>query len=209
MLKKRILQLCATCLLMFALCLIVGCNKKEETSTSAEPAQSSAPPAVSAQPPAPAAAPPADSAGVPSPATAAPPSGPAPPASSQAAPAALASTEGELPGITVTVQELKRSSTTVTLKLMYINHSSTDLSFYGAFGSNDLDYVHLIDLSGKKKYFVVKDSSGQCLCSNALNQLPAGSQKPLWAKFPPIPDDVKKITIEMPRFPPLEDVPIS
>jgi hypothetical protein len=121
---------------------------------------------------------------------------------------ALASTEGEAPGITLAVQELKRSSTGVTLKIMYINRTPKDVDMVWLAGNRDLSAIHLLDMRDKKKYFVVKDSEGHCVCSAGFSLGPE-AQLPLWAKFPPVPEDVQKITVEAPHFPPLEDVPIS
>jgi hypothetical protein len=190
MCKMKILHVWVT--LLATTLLFVGCSNKEQASTPApERAQPSAPAPEAKQPapPAPAAVPGS--------------------ASSQPAATALASSEGELPGITVTLQELKRAPNSVTLKLTFINHSNTPLSFYDAFGESDLRHIHLVDMVGKKKYFVVQDSHGDCLCSRQLKELSPGAQVALWAKFPPVPDEVQKITVEIPHFPPLEDLPIS
>jgi hypothetical protein len=194
MVNARVLHVSATCVVSSL--ILIGCSNKERSqapppNTSQSSAASSS---QQAQPPAPA------------PATSA--SGNPATAPSQPTPAALASTEGEVPGVTLAVQELKRSSTGVTLKMMYINRTPKDVDMVFLAGGRDLSGVHLLDMSGKKKYFVVKDSEGHCVCSSGFS-LGAGAQLPLWAKFPPVPEDVQKITVEAPHFPPLEDVPIS
>ena len=186
-------------------CVTVGCGKKEETAAAgSRPVQPPTPVTQSQpQPPAPA----------PSPATTTPsatqPAATAPSASQSTTPA-LASTEGEMPGVTVSIQDLKRTATAVTLKMVYINRTPKDVDMVWLLNMRrDLGDVHLLDTTGKKKYFVVTDSEGNCVCSSGLNGLSAGAQLLVWAKFPPVPDDVQKITVEVPRFPPLEDVPIS
>lgn len=157
-------------------------------------------------------------------ATPAPAPAPAPvPAASavpQPQPAAASSnalpTQGEYPGITVTIQELKRSSSALTLKFVMANQSKQDFGFGANFRetTGDSDWgsiggVHLIDGTNKKKYFVMRDSDRACLCSRNIPNIAAGSQAVLWAKFPVPPDDVQKITVEIPHFPPFEDVAIS
>jgi hypothetical protein len=67
----------------------------------------------------------------------------------------------------------------------------------------------LIDGTNKKKYFVMRDGDGACLCSRNVPAIATGSQAVLWAKFPVPPDDVQKITVEIPHFPPFEDVPLT
>lgn len=131
---------------------------------------------------------------------------------------AIATADGDLPGIRVEIQELKRTSgDTVTLKFAMINDSDKELKFgitFGEEGKSGYDYysiggVHMIDAAGKKKYFVVRDTEQQCLCSRNLNNIASKSRVPLWAKFPAPPGDVQKITLVVPHFIPMDDVPIS
>ncbi len=131
---------------------------------------------------------------------------------------AIATADGDMPGIRVEVQELKRNSGgTVTLKFAMINDSDKDLSFGYSFGDPDYsikDYggiggVHLIDAVGKKKYFVARDTDTACLCSRSVPTIDAKSRANLWAKFPAPPEDVQKITVVIPHFTPMDDVSIS
>jgi hypothetical protein len=125
---------------------------------------------------------------------------------------ALPSTQGEFPGLTLTVQELKRSSNALTLK--FVLQAKDGFAFHYDFGEGGKEFgsiggIHLIDAANKKKYFVVRDADGACVCSSNIANIAAGSQSVLWAKFPAPPDDVQKITVEIPHFPPFEDVPIT
>ena len=132
-------------------------------------------------------------------------------------PAILATTDGENPGIRVEVVELKRvSGGTVNLKFILINEGEKNMDFGYAFGEggstidfNSIGGVHLIDAAGKKKYFVIRDSEKKCLCSQGLKSVASKSQMNLWAKFPAPPDNVEKITVVIPHFMPMDDVPIS
>jgi len=136
--------------------------------------------------------------------------------SSTSPPAAASSTalptQGEYPGITVTIQELKRSSNALTLRFVMANNSNQSFATYYYFfesQAHSVDGIHLIDPVGKKKYFVVRDSDGACVCSREVQSIAPGAQSVLWAKFPAPPDEVQKITVEIPHFPPFEDVPVS
>ena len=128
---------------------------------------------------------------------------------------AIATADGDLPGAKVEVQELKRSAGTVMLKFAMINNSDKALSFGYAFGDGTGDYgtvggINLIDSIGKKKYFVVRDTENTCACSRGLSRdIAPGSRANLWAKFPAPPDDVQKISVVIPHFTPMDDVPIS
>jgi hypothetical protein len=136
----------------------------------------------------------------------------------QAAPAkgALATADGEKPGSRVEIQELKRGSGgTVMLRFTLINDSGDKFVFANQFiqpgvnESNTIGGVHLIDPVGKKKYLVVRDSQNNCDCSRKLMDLKPKSSINLWARFPAPPDNVEKINVVIPRFSPLDDVPIS
>src|SRR5713226_4799374 len=132
-----------------AVLAVTGCSNKEAPAPA--PAPSLEAPAQS--PAAPVAA---------TPATPPPPSTPA-----------VATADGETPGIKAEIQELKRNSGgTVTLKLTLVNSSSKDLGFGYNFGDPDhhikdhgsVGGISLIDAVNKKKYLVARDSEDTCLC---------------------------------------------
>jgi hypothetical protein len=124
------------------------------------------------------------------------------------APIATAESDSGKP-VRVEVMQLKRSSGgTVDLRLALVNDSDLELHYGGNFDSQ-LDYVSLIDLAGKRKYFVVKDGEGNCVCSSNVFKLEARSRANMWARFPAPPDDVERLSIAIPRFAPMDDVPLS
>jgi len=139
---------------------------------------------------------------------------PAPKSGSQPSSAVLATTDGEFPDIRIEVQELKRTSGgTVTLKFAVINDSGQKFFLGGKLGGSSYGYnvsgVDLVDAAGKKKYLVILDSEKKCLCSTIEGELEPKSRIKVYAKFPAPPEGVKKITIEIPHFTPMEDVSIS
>ena len=156
----------------------------------------------------------------PRPASEAPAAAPAPPAATSSqgaspapvtpqpaasAPPSLASAEGEQPGLRIEVQELKRTEGgTLTLRLAFVNTGGRT-----QFNVGNLDEINLIDVVGKKKYFVVRDTQDVCLCSRDISSLDADARANVWAKFPAPPEDVQKITVVVPQFQPLEGIPIS
>lgn len=160
--------------------------------------------------------------------------GVAPPAVSTAAPAldqapaaaatpaatsnGIATADGEESGVKVVVQELKRGSAdTATLKFTIINGSNKSFGFKYAMADpkheiadfGTVGGVQLIDEAGKKKYFVVRDTQNKCLCSQKVTDIKPGSSKNLWAKFPAPPAKVQKVSVVIPHFEPMDDVPIS
>ncbi len=147
-------------------------------------------------------------------------SAPATPGGGTSAPlvAAIATADGEKAGTRVDITELKRSSdNTLTLKFVMVNDSDNRLGFGYDFGdkANEIkDFasiggVNLVDGAGKKKYFVVRDTENNCVCSRDLKDMPPHGRTNLWAKFPAPPDDVQKISIVIPHFGPIDDAPIS
>ena len=186
-------------LMVLSLLLIFwGCTKKEET----KPANSTNQTAQSAE-------------STPAKVGEAVPAGVPPGASSAAS---IATADGEKAGTRVEVTELKRASdNTVTLKFAMVNDGSDRhaISYdYGDGQQGATDYatiggVTLVDGANKKKYFVVRDSENNCICSRGLKDIPASSRANLWAKFPAPPDDVQKISIVIPHFGPIDDVPIG
>lgn len=171
-----------------------GCTKAEETkpvSSKNEPAQTAQKAAETANAP-----------------------------SSPAAPAAavIATADGEKAGTRVDISELKRSGeNTVTLKFALVNDSPDRVSFGYDYGDPDhsikdissIGGVTLIDGANKKKYFVVRDTENNCLCSRDLKDIPAKSRGNVWAKFPAPPNDVQKLSVVIPHFGPIDDVAIS
>ena len=68
--------------------------------------------------------------------------------------------------------------------------------------------VHLIDPEGKKKYFVARDSEGKCVCS-AFVPLKPGERVNHWGRFAAPPETVERLTVVIPPFAPMDDVPVS
>ena len=132
---------------------------------------------------------------------------------------AIASADGEKSGTHIDITELKRSSGgTVSLKLVLSNAGPERLGVNGDWlGDNhvskdsyrDVSGIHLLDPVNKKKYFVVTDAERRCVCSKGIEDVAVGGKVNLWAKFPAPPPEVTKVTIEIPHFQPMDDVPIG
>jgi hypothetical protein len=128
----------------------------------------------------------------------------------------LGSGDGEQGGTRAVITDLKRGGSTVTLKFTIYNNSNaplyTGMRFkadgYKENGSRGFSGIHLIDSVSKKKYFAVADSDGNCVCSEHVDDINPKTQASLWAKFPAPPENIQKITVEIPHFVPIDDVPI-
>ena len=117
-------------------------------------------------------------------------------------------------GVRVDIQELKRNNGTTTLKFVMINESDSTFGSGCAFretayeNCGRISGVYLFDVAEKKKYSVVRDANGKCVCGE-IDELPSKSRVTLWAKFPAVPENVRKIGVVIPHFVPMDDVPIG
>ena len=128
----------------------------------------------------------------------------------------IATTDGESPGLSLQVQELKVSNGTVMMKFTVANDTAGGFEPYtlrdqaiAKADGNAVSGIYLVDVPNKKKYFVVTDTDGHCVCSRETSAIPSKSSANLWAKFPAPPDSVTKIGVVVPHFLPMDDVPLS
>jgi hypothetical protein len=73
----------------------------------------------------------------------------------------------------------------------------------------DWPQIYYIDPAENKKYGYLTDANGGKILDVFWGDLPAGQQRGNWAKFPAPPPTSNKISVNIPKFPPFEDVPIS
>ena len=123
--------------------------------------------------------------------------------------------EGTDPGISVVIQDLKRDeSNSVTLRFQLVNesgkpfHAGCKWREASNRACDEIGGVHLIDNANKKKYLVVRDAAGKCVCA-VVREVKAGARANLWAKFAAPPANVEKITVVVPDFQPIDSVPIA
>lgn len=69
--------------------------------------------------------------------------------------------------------------------------------------------IYYIDPAENKKYGFLTDSEGNRIMDVFWGDLAGGQQRANWAKFPAPPPTSNKISVNIPKFPPFEDVPIS
>jgi hypothetical protein len=125
--------------------------------------------------------------------------------SAPAQPSALIG-DGVKSGQRIEIRDLKRDDGgTVTLRFQLINDGEKDtISCCGI-----VDNVYLIDAANKKKYLVVRDAQGNCVCATGLPILGKGDRANAWAKFQAPPDGVQRVMVVVPGFEPVEAVPVT
>ena len=148
-----------------------------------------------------------------------------PPQQQPAAPAvaqpakSLAEADFEVGGVKVAVLELKRTSTGITARWQYRNETDGEVkaSLGGTVGGDNQRLprnAYLLDAATKTKYGVEKDTDGKLVAAQHGEFVHAVTLKAkqtvnTWAKFPPLPETSKRVTLIVAGAPPFEDLPLE
>jgi hypothetical protein len=60
----------------------------------------------------------------------------------------------------------------------------------------------LVDEAGKKRYYVLRDTEGKCLCTMGLIGIQPKESRPFFAQFPSPPETTTSVEFELPTMPP-------
>ncbi|MFD7263206.1 hypothetical protein [Streptomyces sp. NPDC059874] len=60
--------------------------------------------------------------------------------------------------------------------------------------------VNLVDKAGKKRYYVLRDTEGRCLCTTGVAIIEAGQSVPFFAQFPAPPVTTTEVEFNFPTF---------
>ena len=108
------------------------------------------------------------------------------------------------PNLRCDVLEVKRVSGGALLARWRIVNTGTKAVSYD-YGWDDIYYI---DPAGNKKYsYLTLD--GKRILDMWSGSLPPGEQRVMWAKYPAPPPTSKRISLNIPKFTPFEDVPVS
>ncbi|MFD9502063.1 hypothetical protein [Streptomyces sp. NPDC060035] len=58
----------------------------------------------------------------------------------------------------------------------------------------------LVDREGKKRYLILRDTDGRCLCTK-FEGLPPGGEAPFFAQFPAPPETTSEVEFQIPTMP--------
>ncbi|MGD9484867.1 hypothetical protein WDH52_16675 [Streptomyces sp. TRM70308] len=61
----------------------------------------------------------------------------------------------------------------------------------------------IVDKEGKKRYMVLRDTDGQCLCTTGI-RIASGDSTPIFAQFPAPPEDVTQVEFNVPSMSPAD-----
>ncbi|MER5947176.1 hypothetical protein ABT127_14015 [Streptomyces sp. NPDC001904] len=62
----------------------------------------------------------------------------------------------------------------------------------------------LVDEAGKKKYLVLRDTEGRCLCTKFQGGVPQGDTTEWFAQFPAPPQGTTSVQLQVPTMPPAQ-----
>jgi hypothetical protein len=142
-----------------------------------------------------------------------PPPSPAPPPVVRAV---LAEADCANPRVRVQVTEVVRTAPeAVTVKFRLLNPDKTAPvsvgdSFADAPGeAGSIGGVHLVDSTGLRKVFVLRDDQGRPLCSVNLGPIPPGGALEAWARFPAPAPDATRVGVQVPGLAAFRDLPVA
>jgi hypothetical protein len=138
----------------------------------------------------------------------------------------LATAEGTPPFAELEIVDLRRVGDTVTVEFAIITDDSQDGATivdifaapedqFGADGisiTSDRRYhvsgVTLVDHVNRKRHLVLRDSTGRCLCTDFGGSAEGSTRHMHSAQFPAPPEDVDTMTVQVPLFPAVDNVPL-
>ncbi|MFB6810672.1 hypothetical protein [Streptomyces sp. NPDC056387] len=67
-------------------------------------------------------------------------------------------------------------------------------------GGESVAGATLVDKAGKKRYYVLRDTEGRCLCTTGVSRVKAGATIPFFAQFPAPPAGTTEVDFNLPTF---------
>ncbi|MEU8351500.1 hypothetical protein AB0C60_19085, partial [Streptomyces sp. NPDC048845] len=58
----------------------------------------------------------------------------------------------------------------------------------------------LVDQQGKKRYYVLRDTEGRCLCTTGITKVEPGEEVAIFAQFPAPPEGTEQVEFTLPTF---------
>ncbi|MEU9236498.1 hypothetical protein [Streptomyces subrutilus] len=126
---------------------------------------------------------------------------------SSAPPQVLATLNGEA-GVVLTINSAARDAGGfLTVSGQIKNTGDKAFGNTAAWRGNELNAsgvsvagVNLVDKAGKKRYYVLRDTEGRCLCTTGVVIIEAGQSVPFFAQFPAPPATTSEVEFNFPTF---------
>ncbi|MFF5974148.1 hypothetical protein ACFY7C_21755 [Streptomyces sp. NPDC012769] len=94
--------------------------------------------------------------------------------------------------------ELKNTSDDIAVISSHLSGDETEIIKHG----NSLGGATLLDSTGKKRYYVLRDTDGRPLTTTRLSSLAAGAKTPVFMQFPAPPPTTTEVSLQLPTFDP-------
>ncbi|MFB7557270.1 hypothetical protein [Streptomyces brevispora] len=65
---------------------------------------------------------------------------------------------------------------------------------------NSVGGATLVDKAGKKRYYILRDTDGRCLCTTGIRPVQPGKSIPVFMQFPAPPDTSTEVDFSIPTF---------
>ncbi|SDN31239.1 hypothetical protein [Actinacidiphila guanduensis] len=114
-------------------------------------------------------------------------------------------------GITITINSAVRDSSGFVTVQGVLTNDSSDIYDANELRGNETALVAsgasvagavLVDEAGKKRYYVLRDTDGRCLCTMGLEDIEPQASRPFFAQFPSPPPTTTSVEFELPTMPP-------
>ncbi|MFE2284167.1 hypothetical protein ACFXDJ_08340 [Streptomyces sp. NPDC059443] len=135
-------------------------------------------------------------------------SSPTPSGSQSSEPTQVIATVTGEGGVTMLINSATRDAGGfLTVSGQIKNSSDKDFTGTAAWRGNELTTggesvagATLVDRAGKKRYYVLRDTDGRCLCTTGVSRVKAGATIPFFAQFPAPPATTSEVDLSLPTF---------
>ncbi|MET9323229.1 hypothetical protein ABZX75_23955 [Streptomyces sp. NPDC003038] len=136
------------------------------------------------------------------------PQAPSPDGSASPAPTQVLAVANGEDGMVLTVNSASRDSGGfLTVSGQLKNGGAADYVKTSSWRGNELTQsgtsiagVTVIDKVGKKRYYVLRDTDGRCLCTTGIALIERGATIPFFAQFPAPPTTTTEVDFNLPTF---------
>jgi hypothetical protein len=123
---------------------------------------------------------------------------------------ALATMKGEA-GMTVTITSAERDPGGFVTVSGTVTNNGTEPFTANSWTGNEIAVdksgasfagATLVDEKDKRRYYVLRDTDGECLCTMGLVAISPKETRPFFAQFPSPPESTTQVDFELPTMPP-------
>ncbi|MER6392919.1 hypothetical protein ABT236_31225 [Streptomyces sp. NPDC001523] len=133
---------------------------------------------------------------------------PVPSGGQTSAPTEVIATVEGANGMVLVINSAKRDSGGfLTVSGQIKNNGSQSFAGTSAWRGNELNQsgesvagATLVDKAGKKRYYVLRDTDGRCLCTTGVSSVGAGQVVPIFVQFPAPPASTAEMEFSLPTF---------